>query len=136
MRFASRRSKSDRWAAPFVFGPRTLGRTWGTRPVSFEFPSSFLRVPVQSFEFPSSPWSSRPVSFEFLSSSREFPPVLYDFLLEFPWSSFEFAVAWEVYWEVVGVEGMLLELTPPVSAVASSTVVGGVPLRESGRLLP
>ena len=26
-------SKSARWAAPLVFGPRTLVRTWGTRPV-------------------------------------------------------------------------------------------------------
>jgi hypothetical protein len=24
-------SESDRWAAPIVFGPRTLWRTWGTR---------------------------------------------------------------------------------------------------------
>ncbi len=26
--FASRWSESDRWAAPTIFGPRTLGRTW------------------------------------------------------------------------------------------------------------
>jgi hypothetical protein len=26
--------KSDRRAAPIVFGPRTLRRTWGTRPIS------------------------------------------------------------------------------------------------------
>jgi len=49
---------------------------------------------------------------------------------------FEFAMVAEVYCEVVGAEGMLFAVTPPVSAVASSTVVGGVLLRESGRLLP
>jgi hypothetical protein len=27
--------KSNRGASPIVFGPRTLGRTWGTRPISF-----------------------------------------------------------------------------------------------------
>jgi hypothetical protein len=26
-------SKSDRWASPIVFGPGTLWRTWGTRPI-------------------------------------------------------------------------------------------------------
>src|SRR5450755_2772675 len=31
--FADRFSESDRWAAPIVFGPRTLLRTWGTRPI-------------------------------------------------------------------------------------------------------
>ena len=41
-------SKSDCWAAPIVFGPRTLGRTWGTRPIScdsdcdIDFPVDFL----------------------------------------------------------------------------------------------
>jgi hypothetical protein len=29
-------SKSDCWAAPIVFGPRTLRRTWGTRPISLD----------------------------------------------------------------------------------------------------
>jgi hypothetical protein len=28
-------SKNIRWAAPIVFGPRTLLRTWGTRPIPF-----------------------------------------------------------------------------------------------------
>jgi hypothetical protein len=34
-RFADRFSKGDCWAAPIVFGPRTLVRTWGTRPIPF-----------------------------------------------------------------------------------------------------
>jgi hypothetical protein len=29
-------SKSDCWAAPIVFGPRTLRGTWGTRPISLD----------------------------------------------------------------------------------------------------
>jgi hypothetical protein len=28
--------EGDRWASPIVFVPRTLGRTWGTRPISFD----------------------------------------------------------------------------------------------------
>ena len=32
-----RGSKSGRWAAPIIFGPRTLLRTWGTRPIPFGF---------------------------------------------------------------------------------------------------
>jgi hypothetical protein len=34
--FAVQFNKSDCWAAPIVFGPRTLWRTWGTRPISFD----------------------------------------------------------------------------------------------------
>jgi hypothetical protein len=33
-------TESDRWAAPFVLGPRTLWRTWGTRPI----PSGFFVI--------------------------------------------------------------------------------------------
>jgi hypothetical protein len=38
----------------------------------------------------------------------------------------------EVYWEVVGVEGMFFE----ARAVANSTVLAGPPMSVSGRLLP
>ena len=34
-------TKSDCWAAPFFFGPRTRVRTWGTRPITSAFPTKF-----------------------------------------------------------------------------------------------
>src|SRR5258708_464624 len=34
LRLVRRFSKSHRWAAPIFFGPRTLWRTWGTRPIA------------------------------------------------------------------------------------------------------
>jgi len=46
---AVRFRESYRWAAPIVFGPRTLGRTWGTRPISggsdFRWVRLIRRVP-------------------------------------------------------------------------------------------
>ncbi len=36
-RFCSSFSKKLWWASPVLFGPRTLRRTWGTRPVPIGF---------------------------------------------------------------------------------------------------
>jgi hypothetical protein len=34
--WVGRFGQSDRRASPIFFGPRTLGRTWGTRPITFK----------------------------------------------------------------------------------------------------
>jgi hypothetical protein len=37
--------KSHCWASPIFFGPRTLGRTWGTRPISSKIPCDSAAEP-------------------------------------------------------------------------------------------